>query len=367
MTQSILVVDDDSDTLTLIGLTLQRRGFEVIKAQSGAQALSLLEHDLPDLVVLDVMMPNMDGYEVCREIKGDPRTQKLPVVMLTAKAQTASQLEGFRSGAIDYITKPVHPQDLVARIQAVLDQTETVSGVKGAHVIGVTGAKGGVGATTLAVNIALACAARARTILIDFEMSGTAAIQLGLTPTHGLNDLLGPDPDPIDASTIEAALTGHASGLRLLAEADIPIDPARAKLILSHLSTMYDVCVLDLGWGVGPTTRALAQRVRAFVVVTDSDRISLMQASRLLRTLAELGISAEAVKLVWINRQGAPADIAQTSIRSVLSRDPIATIGPASEAMYKALEQGQPIVLSQPDDPVAAQLTALASSLLPKA
>jgi DNA-binding response OmpR family regulator len=175
MPQSILVIDDDSDTLTLIGLTLQRRGFEVIKAQSGQQAIGLLSHDLPDLVVLDVMMPHMDGYEVCREIKADPRTANLPIVMLTAKAQTSSQLEGFRAGAIDYITKPVHPQDLVARIQAVLDSTRPAAAEPAAQLIAVSGAKGGVGATTLAVNLALAVAARQRTILVDLEMSMPAA------------------------------------------------------------------------------------------------------------------------------------------------------------------------------------------------
>src|SRR5512147_2975572 len=182
MPQSILVIDDDADTLTLIGLTLQRRGFEVIKAQSGQQAIGLLSHDLPDLVVLDVMMPHMDGYEVCREIKADPRTANLPIVMLTAKAQTSSQLEGFRAGAIDYITKPVHPQDLVARIQAVLDRSQPAAVEPTARLIAVSGAKGGVGATTLAVNLAVALAAHKRTILVDLEMSGSAALHLGLAP-----------------------------------------------------------------------------------------------------------------------------------------------------------------------------------------
>ncbi len=178
MAKTILVVDDDADTLTLIGLTLQRRGFEVVKAQSGQQAINLLAHDPPDLVILDVMMPQMDGYEVCREIKADPRTADLPVIMLTAKAQTQSQLEGFRAGAIDYITKPVHPQDLVARIQTVLERSQFAQAVGGAQVIAVSGARGGVGASTLAVNLAAALAAAHRTILVDLELSGTAAIQL---------------------------------------------------------------------------------------------------------------------------------------------------------------------------------------------
>jgi DNA-binding response OmpR family regulator len=364
MTQSILVVDDDPDTLTLIGLTLQRRGFEVFKAQSGSQALGLLAHDMPDLIVLDVMMPQMDGYEVCREIKADPRTAHLPVVMLTAKAQTASQLDGFRAGAIDYITKPVHPQELITRIQAVLEQTPTASMAPGARVIALSGAKGGVGATTLAVNMALAYAATRHTILVDLETSGTAAIHLGLNPACGLNDLLRPDSEVIDRSAVEAALTTHASGLRLLAAADGPIDPARAAVILSHLAGLCEVCVFDLGWGFGPVARVIAPRSQVFILATDADRAALTQANKLIHTLSEAGVSPEAVKLVWINRQGAPLEIAQASIRSALGREPMATIGPAAEAMYEAMEQGQPLVTAQPADPVAAQITALATSLL---
>ncbi len=140
MTQTILVVDDDLDTLTLIGLTLQRRGFAVMKAQSGPEALEKLHADLPDLMIVDVMMPHMDGYEVCRTVKGDPRTAHLPVVMLTAKAQTASQLEGFRAGAVDYITKPVHPQDLVARISSVLERAQAAQAETGPALIAFAGA-----------------------------------------------------------------------------------------------------------------------------------------------------------------------------------------------------------------------------------
>src|SRR5512143_1609863 len=203
MTQTILVVDDDLDTLTLIGLTLQRRGFTVMKAQSGPEALEKLRIDLPDLMIVDVMMPHMDGYELCRTVKGDPRTAHLPVVMLTAKAQTASQLEGFRAGAVDYITKPVHPQDLVARIAAVLERAQSAHTESGPSLIAVAGAKGGVGATTLTVNVAAALAAHHRALLIDLEASGTAALHLGLDPQRGLADLVELESGPNDLSVLE--------------------------------------------------------------------------------------------------------------------------------------------------------------------
>jgi pilus assembly protein CpaE len=364
MTQTILVVDDDLDTLTLIGLTLQRRGFAVRKAQSGPEALELLHADLPDLMILDVMMPHMDGYEVCRTVKGDPRTAHLPVVMLTAKAQTASQLEGFRAGAVDYITKPVHPQDLVARIAAVLERAQSARAESALSVIAVAGAKGGVGATTLAVNVAAALAAQHRTLLIDLEASGADAIHLGLEPQHGLTDLIEQESGPNDPAALEQVITRHSSGLQLIAAADAVPDPARVGLILNHASALCDVCVVDLGWGVTQITRLMAQRCKAFIIVLDSDRITLSQANRLLQLTKEADAPPEAIKLVWIDRQGLPIENGHSSIEAALGRLPDITIEPAANALYHALDQGQPLVLSQPDHPASVKMRELAESCL---
>jgi DNA-binding response OmpR family regulator len=365
MTQTILVIDDDFDTLTLIGLTLQRRGFSVLKAQSGPEALEKLDTELPDLVIADVMMPQMDGYEVCRTIKTNPRTTHLPVVMLTAKAQTSAQIEGFRAGAIDYITKPVHPQDLVARIAAVLERARAAQAQSGLSIIAVAGAKGGVGATTLAVNVAVTLAAQQRTMLIDLEPSGTAAIQLGLDPQHGLTDLIQLESGPNDADSLSAAVTTHAGGLQLIAAADTAIDPARVGLILNHAPDLCDACVLDMGWGVSQITRLVAQRCRAFVIVLDSDRITLTQAQRLAQLLKETHVSPDAVKLVWMNRQGLPLETGQHAIAAALSRPPDVTIGPAADALYQALDTGQPLVLSAPDLSAAVHMREFALSLMP--
>ena len=367
MTQTILVIDDDFDTLTLIGLTLQRRGFVVMKAQSGPEALERLHTELPDLVIADVMMPQMDGYEVCRSIKANPRTAHLPVVMLTAKAQTSAQIEGFRAGAIDYITKPVHPQDLVARISAVLERARAAQAQSGLSVIAVAGAKGGVGATTLAVNVAVTLAAHQRTLLIDLEPSGTAAIQLGLGAQHGLADLIQMESGPNDSAALEAALTTHSSGLKLIAAADTAIEPARIGLILNHIPELFDVCVLDMGWSVSQITRLVAQRCRAFVIILDSDRVTLTQAQRLTQLLQETHVPQESVKLVWMNRQGLPVETGQHAITTALGRAPDVTIGPAADALYQALDDGQPLVSAAPDLPAAAHMREFALSLVPTA
>jgi Flp pilus assembly CpaE family ATPase len=283
-------------------------------------------------------------------------------VMLTAKAQTASQLEGFRAGAVDYITKPVHPQDLVARIASVLERAQASQTESGPSVIAVAGAKGGVGATTLAVNLAAALAAQHRTLLIDLEASGADAVHLGLEPQHGLTDLLEMESGPNDPAALQQVITPHSSGLQLLAAAEANLDPARVGLILNHAAALCEVCVLDLGWGVTQITRLVAQRCKVFVIVLDSDRITLSQANRLLQLLKEAYVPPEAIKLVWVDRQRLPIDTGHATIAAMLGRAPDVTLEPAADVLYEALDQGQPLVLSQPDHPLAVKMRILAES-----
>ena len=114
---TLLIVDDKPQNLRLISDFLAERGFELMLTRSGAQALGKIELAMPDLVLLDVTMPEMDGFEVCRRLKSNARTAALPVIFMTALDDIAHKVEGFRLGAVDYITKPIQREELLARIQ----------------------------------------------------------------------------------------------------------------------------------------------------------------------------------------------------------------------------------------------------------
>src|SRR3972149_4284559 len=115
MPAKILIVDDDLQSLKLIGLMLQRRGHTIAAAQSGMQALAKVRSEVPDLVILDVMMPGLDGFEVCRRLRSDPKTSRVPIILFTAKNQVSDKVAGFQAGADDFLTKPVHPNELASR------------------------------------------------------------------------------------------------------------------------------------------------------------------------------------------------------------------------------------------------------------
>jgi DNA-binding response OmpR family regulator len=116
----VLVADDDPDILELIAFRLERAGYDVVRATDGEQALQLATELHPDLAVLDVMMPKLTGYDVTRRIRADDATKRMPVILLTARVQEADVQQGFEAGADDYLRKPFSPQELRARVQAIL-------------------------------------------------------------------------------------------------------------------------------------------------------------------------------------------------------------------------------------------------------
>jgi DNA-binding response OmpR family regulator len=116
----IVAADDDEDILRLIVFRFERSGYRVLVARDGAEALAVVREAVPDLAVLDVRMPKMDGYEVTRAIRADERTKDVPVILLTARVQDADVERGFEAGADDYVRKPFSPQELRSRVQAIL-------------------------------------------------------------------------------------------------------------------------------------------------------------------------------------------------------------------------------------------------------
>lgn len=116
----ILIVDDDRDVAQTIKLALQRRGFGAQVAYSGIEAIRMLAHYHPSLIVLDVSMPGIDGFEVCRRIRNTPKITDLPIIFLTARGQDQDRIDGFRAGADDYLSKPFNLEELILRVNAIL-------------------------------------------------------------------------------------------------------------------------------------------------------------------------------------------------------------------------------------------------------
>ncbi|MER3514560.1 MAG: hypothetical protein C4310_09380 [Chloroflexota bacterium] len=372
MAERILIIDDDRDSLTLIGLMLQRQGYETATAQSGAQALQMAEAHPPDLILLDVMMPDMDGFEVCRRLRSVPRLAHIPVIMFTAKTLVEDKVAGFEAGADDYLTKPTHPQELSARVKAMLSRARSqaqVASVRHATVIAVMGVRGGLGTTTTALNLAASLMQAGQDVIFAEFRPGaaTASLQLGLDHFRGLTNLMNRPLMDLHAVTVEHELVRHASGLRLLPashqllETPMSLSPEYAEAILKSLASLANVVIVDIGTGLHEANRRVLSAADNIVICLEPERISVNLAQALLAELSRLGVSAERVRLVLVQRS--PAAMSTPLIEQALQRKIAQVITPAAELADQAVEQAMPMVLVQPDSPTAQQFRDLAASL----
>jgi two-component system alkaline phosphatase synthesis response regulator PhoP len=124
VSKKILIIEDDKDIVDLLKLYLTKEGFVLKEASDGFSGLQKAKAESFDLIILDLMLPEMDGLQVCKELRGDPKTASIPIIMLTAKAEETDKIVGLELGADDYVTKPFSPKELVARVKALLRRTE---------------------------------------------------------------------------------------------------------------------------------------------------------------------------------------------------------------------------------------------------
>jgi len=377
MAEKILVIDDDADTLRLVGLMLQRQGYEVILAADGPQGLQKAEEEEPDLILLDVMMPGMDGYEVVRRLRANPITANTPILMFTAKAQIDDKLTGFESGADDYLTKPTHPAELQAHVRALLARRSREPKKKTtmtATVIGALSARGGLGVTTIAANLAAALYKPEVAEVILAEMvpgNGTLGLDLGIEDRGGLSRLLQLSPAEITRQKVLESLVHHDSGLKFLLASEKPSEKTLVNhvdqytVIVARLSTLAHFVILDLGNGLLPFTPRLLPACHHFLIVTDPLPNTILHTRALLDDLLKMGVKAAQLKVVLNNRLRSETILPVMEVQNRLGFPLAATITPAPELFDLAVRARKIAFFLQPNSLTARQIEKLASVFLP--
>lgn len=373
MAEKILIVDDDLDSLKLIGLMLQRHGYEVVAANAGNQALAKANSDHPNLIILDVMMPDMDGYEVCRRLRANPETRSIPIIMFTAKTLVDDKVAGFEAGADDYLTKPTHPAELASRVKSVLSRTtvqkrpEPQRGVS----IGVIGAKGGVGTTTIAVNLAAAFGLKGENpIVADFRLgAGSLGLILGFSQSSGMANVASKPVNDIRSSAIETELVTHQSGLRALLsstrskEALINFPAETASAIVRSMRSLGTPAVYDLGAGLTSVSARVHKDMDQLILVVEPNPVALAMAKEMLNDLEPDGANKSRIHLVVVNRVQSSVQTPWHEIEHALGHELRAIIPASHDQVFQAMRAAVPVVVSQPGIPMSTQIVKLAEDL----
>jgi pilus assembly protein CpaE len=340
----------------------RRRGYEAILSADGEDGLAKARQDPPDLAIVDVMMPGMTGYEVCRRLREDPETASIPILVLTARGQPVDRQAALQAGADEHMAKPIAMADLVEQIDEMLAR---FSGSGAAHTVALMSLKGGIGVTTLAVNLAatLAREGTSETCLLDLSpSSGHVALQFGLRPRPDWSRLI--QHDVIDAEAIEPLLLQATSGLHLLASPVVPLvgrELARSTVeaLLEVLQERFDLVIVDTPSALsGATMAALDASSDAWLVV-GADPASIQTTFGTVRALEERSDPLAVILNQVTPARGASPD----AVERVLKRS-VSGVIPFDPNQAKALTQGKPLALSRPDSPLAEAVEQLTGDLV---
>ncbi len=379
MAEKVLIIDDDVQSLRLVGLMLERQGFKIAVANNGTQGLRAVRTEQPDIILLDVMMPDMDGYEVARRLRKSPETASIPILMFTARSQVEDKITGYEAGVDDYLTKPIHPAELMAHLKSLLSRQKVRSGNTGAlkmdkgTMIGVLGAKGGLGVSTIALNLAIAFQQKRKSEVIAAEMhngQGSWSTELAYNENDGLSNLLRQKTMDLNQTTVEGQLARMPYGIRLLfasphiKDAELMTNSEQVDAVADILPQLARMVFLDIGKPDFPSVETILNRCNEFIVVTEPIPTTVQRTRILIEDLHALSFGkSKMITLVSVNRTRADMQMSVLQMQDVLKMNIGQVIPPVPELSFQAQARNVPILQMQGQSVFLQQFHGLAARI----
>ena len=373
MGKRILVIEDDPSSARLVGYALEREGYQVEIAVNGVEGLRKAQEEQPDLVILDVMLPGLDGFEVCHRLRADSTTDHVPILMLSAKAQEIDKSTGLKVGADEYLVKPADPAEILANVERLL--AEESAATVPARTIAFLGSEGGVGTSTVAVNVAVAVArANKGAIVVDLApYCGNVPTLLGIEPEHTVAEIFGTSQGTLDRHQVEEILIAHSTGVRVLCrpqsvEGYREFSPPSMVSLVEVFRTMGDYVLLDMSAHSSEADKAVLAKCDFIVVVTGSGRDGLANAGATVTMLEKLGMGRDRLGAVVVDRDGFISELEPSRMAPIVESTigvPLLAIVPNDvKASLESESQGMPVVLADLKRPMAASLMQVADRIM---
>jgi pilus assembly protein CpaE len=368
----VLVVDDDQMMVKLVQITLGKFGYTIVTAHDGIEALRKAKTEKPDLIILDVMMPGTDGFEVARRVRRNPSIKNIPILVLTAKDDATNKVQAFSIGVDDYLTKPFEINELVARVSSLLRRFDLVKKehmeeVAEGQLIAVHSLRGGQGCSSLAINIGIGFYKlwSKPTILLDNVFtSGQIALMLD-TPVHRTwADFSENGSADFSDDALYSSITAHASGLHFLAAPSDPVEAAKVdhyavQAAISTLRSRYEYLVADLAHDFSNATLEVLEAADRVLLVFSPEIVSVRLAAMALRVYNELDFHSNKVQLTLV-RNSARSLLKVPEIEQALHHSIAYNIPYAPEAANRAIASGVPFLIRDPKIPLSSAIEDLA-------
>jgi len=368
----ILIIDDEAIFHSLVSRALEGLNFTFSNAENGLSGLALARSLKPDLIICDVMMPDILGYEVVRSLRREPEFAQIPILMLTAQSGLQDKLKAFEAGADDHLTKPFEPAELAARVGVLLRRAQMMQAAKNttpvatpseARMISLHSLRGGVGCSSLAVNLSIGLRNlwQGETILLDLTMmAGQVALMLNASLKRTWADIARFIPAELDDELINSIITRHESGLDFIAAPTLPSEADTLKnqtlvTALRLIKKRYEYVLADLPHDFHETTLQALDLSDLILLIATPDMASIRATAAALDTYQKLNYPAERIKLV-LNATFPRLGLQHEKIAAALGV-PISIIIPYTQDLFvEAINTGKPVILNKPHEPISSLL-----------
>jgi pilus assembly protein CpaE len=373
--QRVLIIEDNESMLQLLKIGLTHAGFEVRTTQTGSEGLNLARRWHPDIILLDMMMPGIDGLQICKLLREQETTAGIPIVMLTAVTSLEQKLAAFEAGANDYIIKPCDNLELVARIHVQLRDHLHQQPGKAAHagkVITLFSLSGGVGKSSIAINLAVGLSDKTPPIqvaLIDSVLAaGEIKVMLNLPRSHGWGELAKEDRSQVTTLLLSSYfMPTHYAEVRTLAAPGHPQDAERidtdlANLVYAFSRQHYEYTLIDTPPAFDAVTLTALDVSDLILLVLTPTVPGVASAVKALQVFRELGYRNEQVMVVN-NFANSGEDIDPTMIAKTLKHRIDFTLLQEKRNYVTAINKGIPYITQYAKSPLARDFRRLAELL----
>ena len=375
----VLLIDDEPFYYKLIRKTLEEARYNLDYAKSGSEGLAKISSFQPEMLVVDLKLPEMDGFEILERFRRDPKFSHVPVIVITAKDELSEKLKAFELGADDYLIKPFQPEELVARMGILARRGKAAQFVQGlnkespqvnATVIAVHSLRGGLGCSSIAVNLGLAFQKLwdKQTLLIDGVLTaGQVALMLDAKSSATWENLVGIDEQNLDDAVIGEMMCAHPSGIRFIASPRFPIATDTftndtLRLFMGKLKSYNEFIVADIAHDFSDMSIQLLNMSTTILLVMAPEIASLRTTTSALEIYDRLGIPPEKIKIV-LNNISANQAIKLDKLEKVLRRRVDFVLPFEAGEVNRALNFGQPFILNNPDLAICLTLEEMAYAL----
>jgi pilus assembly protein CpaE len=365
----VLIIDDETIFHSLVTRALAELNFTITSAENGLSGLSLARSLKPDIIICDVMMPDIIGYEVVRSLRREPEFAQTPILMLTAQSGLQDKLKAFEAGADDHLTKPFEPAELAARVSVLLRRAQMTQAAKTAapvtvrnetRMIAIHSLRGGAGCSSLAVNLSIALRSlwQGETILLDLTMmAGQVALMLNASLKRTWADIARFTPAELDEQAINSIITRHESGLDFIAAPTLPSEADTIKnqtleTALHLIKKRYGYVLADLPHDFHETTLQALDISDLILLVASPDMASIRATAAALDTYQKLNYPTERIKLV-LNATFPRLGLQHEKIAAALGV-PVSIIIPYTQDLFvEAINSGKPVIINKPHEPIS--------------